>query len=234
MKYILSAFIMVMSISANCQQVFHDADAEVRKVGSFTSVEVSSAIELQLSQGSEDAVAVSAEGKENAGAIKTEVKNGVLKIWQEQTNWFGKNKRMRAYVSAKSLNGISANGASQVSVNGELNCSSLFIRMSGASDFKGDVKAVSLLIELSGASDINLTGRTTDLKVRASGASHFKGYDLMADNCSIDASGASDVKLTANKSISAEASGASDVYYKGAGKEGKIRSSGASSISKRG
>ena len=106
--------------------------------------------------------------------------------------------------------------------------------MSGASDFKGEVKADAVEIDLSGASDMNVRGSANNLKVEASGASNLKGYDFTADNCLISASGASNVKLTANKVINAEASGASNVYYKGSGQEGKIKSSGASSITKKG
>lgn len=234
MKYLLSAVCIASALSVNSQQVFHDPNAEVRNVGDFTSVEVSNAIELHLSQGSELAVAVSAP-KDDVDGIKTEVKNGVLKIWYDQKKWYRNNHgRMKAYVSAKTLNGIRASGASEVDVEGDINSSSLSIRMSGASDFKGEVKASSLDIELSGASDMYLKGTATDLKVEASGASNMKGYDFTADNCLISASGASNVKFTGNKVINAEASGASNVYYKGNGQEGKIRSSGASSVSKRG
>jgi hypothetical protein len=233
MKYILSAFCIAATLSATCQQVFHDANAQVRKLGSFSIIEVSSAIELQLSQGDEDAVAVSS-GKENADAIKTEVKNGRLKIWYDQKNWLRINSRARVYVSARSLAGIVADGASEVVINGELSSNVFSIKMSGASDLVGKIKTESLQIELSGASDANLKGSATNLKVDASGASHLKGYDLIADNCLVDASGASDIKLTVSKVINVEASGASNVYYKGTGQEGKIKSTGASSVSRKG
>ena len=220
-------------ISGNCQ-VFHDKDAQVRQVGNFSTIEVSSAIELQLSQGPEDAVAVSGEGKENTDAIKTEVKDGHLKIWYEQKNWLKNRGKTRVYVSAKALKGLGASGASEININGVLSSDVLTIKMSGASDFKGEVKAGSLQIQLSGASDANLLGSAANLKVEASGASHLKGYDFLADNCLIEASGASDVQLTANKVINVEASGASNVFYKGGGQEGKIKSSGASSVSRKG
>jgi hypothetical protein len=233
MKYILPVLLIAVTLTGSCQQVFHDKDAQVRKTGDFHSIEVSGAIELQLSPGNENAVAVSAS-KENINAIRTEVKNGVLKIWNEQKSWFGNNSHARVYVSAKSLDEIGVSGASEVKINGVLTCSSLAVRMSGASDMKGEIKASSLQIKLSGASDAKLSGSAEELKVEASGASHLKGYEFMAENGQVHASGASDVELTANKAISAEASGASSVHYKGTGKEGEIRSSGASSVSKRG
>ena len=83
MKYILSAALLAATVSAGAQQVFHDPDAQVRSVGSFHTIKVSSAIELQLSQGSEDAVAVSVRDKDRNGDVKTEVKDGHLRIWTE-------------------------------------------------------------------------------------------------------------------------------------------------------
>ena len=106
---------------AQSQAVFHDKDAELRQVGDFEGIEVSSAIDLQLSQGNENSVAVSAPGDANRAGIKTEVRKGILHIWYENKNWFkGSGRKIRAYVSAKSLRLVSASGACDVMVNGEL------------------------------------------------------------------------------------------------------------------
>jgi hypothetical protein len=77
-----------------------------------------------------------------------------------------------------------------------------------------------------------VSGTAVQLKVEASGASDFKGYDLVTDVCHASASGASDIKITVNKEISAHASGASDVRYKGNGVIRDLKSSGSSSVSK--
>jgi hypothetical protein len=198
MKYIvLSVFslLMISTVAAQQKTVFHDRDAEIRNVGDFHSIMVSSAIDLQLSQGTENVVAVSAPGDENRANIKTEVRNGVLRIWYEQKKWLrGSGRKTRAYVSVKSLKKLSASGACDITINGTFAGDELFVDLSGASDFRGNVKTGSLKLELSGASDVVLSGTTDDLSIGASGASHFKGYDLVAENCRINASGASDIK----------------------------------------
>jgi hypothetical protein len=237
MKNIFLSFLMVCAIVAvNGQNpVFHDKDAELRKVGDFEGVEISSAIDLQLSQGDENSVAVSAPGDANRAGIKTEVKKGILHIWYENKNWFrGSGRKIRAYVSAKSIRLLSASGACDVNVNGELKSDELVLKLSGASDFKGGVRASSLKIDLSGASDVVIRGTAGNLSINASGASHFKGFDLAADNCRVDASGATDIKITVNKVLNAEASGATNIDYMGAGMIGEIKTSGASNIRKRG
>jgi hypothetical protein len=50
--------------------------------------------------------------------------------------------------------------------------------------------------------------------------------------CDVRASGASDIRITVNKELTANVSGATDVKYKGDGVVKDIRSSGSSSISK--
>jgi hypothetical protein len=234
-KFILPFLLLAGTYTLNAQQtVFHDKDAELRTVEDFTSIDISSAIDLQLSQGNENSVAVSAPGNANNAAIKTVVKNGVLKIWYEQKNWFrGSGRKIRAYVSVKSLKKIGASGACDVTVNGDLKTDELFIDLSGASDFKGAVITNSLKIDLSGASDVVIRGSAVNMSIGASGASRFKGFDMEVQNCQIDASGASDIKITVNKVLNAEASGATNIDYRGTGMIGEIRTSGASNIRKK-
>jgi len=234
MKKLILSLLMISAVAVGHAQVFHDKDAELRQVGDFEGVEVSSAIELQISQGNENSVAVSAPGDANRAGIKTEVKRGILHIWYENKNWFkGNGRKIRAYVSAKNFRLVAASGACDVTVNGELKSEELAIKLSGASDFKGTVRTGNLKIDLSGASDVVIKGSTANLSIDASGASHLKGFDLAADNCRVDASGATDIKVTVNKVLNAEASGATNIDYMGTGMIGEIRSSGASNIRKR-
>ncbi len=86
-KVILSICMAFVLISASSQNVVHDANAEVRKISSFNKLQISGAMSVYLSQGNEQAVAVSSdEGKYN-DKIKTEVNNGTLKIYVESGSW---------------------------------------------------------------------------------------------------------------------------------------------------
>jgi len=238
MKRIISTVAVLLFVTASFaqNQVISDANAQKRSIGSFHAIKVSHAIDLFLSQGNEEAVAVSAKTDEYRDRIKTEVENGVLKIWYDEDGKFWKNtgnKHLKAYVSFKTLDKLTASGASDVVMNGTLKGDALSMNMSGASDFKGSIGVRSLDVDLSGASDATIDGKVEDLVVEASGASEFKGYDLETENCKAHASGASDIKITVNKELNAQASGASGVYYKGNGVIRDLKSSGASSISKK-
>jgi hypothetical protein len=215
--------------------VINDPHAEMRNEKGFHGVEVSSSIDLFLSQSDAEAVAVSASDTIYRARIQTKVENGILKIWYENQkwNWNSGNRKLKAYVSFKTLDKISASGASNIYVDGVISGSNLDLHLSGASDFKGAVKLTQLSIDQSGASDVSINGTVNDLTVEASGASDIKGFDLMTDNCKVKASGASDVKISVNKELNAHVSGASSVYYKGNAVIRELHSSGSSNVSKK-
>ena len=238
-KVLILIALAVPVLLAAQKQVINDKNAEVRKLnGSFHAIKVGYAFNIYLTQGDEEGVVVSAGNENLRGHIKTEVKDGVLTIgFDEPGKWWkwSNGKSLKAYISFKQLDKINASGATDVVVNGGIKANELEVHLSGASDFKGNITANELVVELSGASDMQLSGsKVTTLKVEANGASDFKGYDLVADNCSANASGASDIKVTVNNELNASASGASGIYYKGQGKILDLKSSGASSVSRKG
>lgn len=212
--------------------IISDANAEQRSVGDFSAINISGGIDLYLSQGDEDGIAVSASDARSIEHIKTAVFNGILKISFQGDGWKYKsgNRKMVAYVSFKSLTGIDASGASDIYINGSLKADKFKLKLSGASDFKGTVDINSIDISQSGASDATITGKITNLVIEASGASDFKGYDLETETCEAKASGASDIKISVSKELYAEATGASSINYKGNGVPKEVRSSGASNI----
>jgi hypothetical protein len=236
MKKISVLLLLLLPVAMMAQkQVIKDENAQPRTVSSFHAIRVSNAIDLFLSQSDEEALAVSAIKPEFRDRIKTVVEDGVLKIsYEDNGKWWKGNKKLRVYVSFKTLDKLTATGASDVVVDGTLKADKLALSMGGASDFKGTIEANSLDVNLSGASDAVVLGKVSQLTVDANGASDFKGYDLQADNCSVEASGASDIKVTVNKELNARASGASGVHYKGDGVIRDIKTSGASNVSRRG
>lgn len=226
----------IMTVQA--QKTINDPNAEVRNVSGFRAIKVSHGIDLYLSQSESEAVAVSASESKYRDRIKTSVENGVLKIWFDNDNnwklWNTNNKKLKAYVSFRTLEKLVASGASDVYVDGVIRSGSLDINLSGASDFKGEVDANTLTVDQSGASDATVKGRASSLKVEVSGASDFTGFDLQTENCQARATGASEVKITVTKELNARASGASSIQYKGSGVIRELHTSGASSINKKG
>lgn len=235
-KLLCIALLTATFSSVFAQKQINDANAEKRSVSGYHAIEIGDGIDLFLSQGDESVV-VSASEIKHRDKIKTEVRNGVLKIWYDRNNMLNidwDNRKMRAYVSFKDLDRLEGSGGSDIKVEGSIKVAKLDLDISGGSDFNGKVEMSTLNVDASGGSDVNIEGSVKDLTIDASGGSDFKGYQLSVDNCTLDASGGSDVYITINKELSAEASGGSDVFYKGNGTIRKMDSSGSSSIKKMG
>jgi Putative auto-transporter adhesin, head GIN domain len=219
-------------IQGHAQTTINDPNVVLRQTAAFNSIVVSSAIDLVVTQSNNVAVAVSASEQRYVENITTEVRNNTLYIGYKGSGSWGP-KYMRAYVSAPTLYKLGASGACNIKTDGTFSGTDMEISLSGSSDFKGAVKVTNLKLSASGSSDIVIAGSTVNMNVDVSGSSDMKGFEMSADYCDVSASGASDVSVTVNKELKVRASGASDVFYKGAGVIKEISASGSSDIKKR-
>ncbi len=230
-------FLGLLSTHAqNEKNLVVDANAEVRNVSGFTSIEVSGSIDLYISQGNEEAVAISATTDEIKGRIRTEVRSGILHIYLDAKglNWKRwTNHKMKAYVTYKSLERLEASGASNIKTTDPIKGNELHIELSGASDFTGEIMVTKFRLSASGASNIKISGTADNAAFDANGACSIHGYDLKTDICKVDASGASNIRITVNKELNAIASGGSTIFYRGTGLIRDISSSGGASIKRR-
>jgi Putative auto-transporter adhesin, head GIN domain len=223
---------LVMGAGISAQQV-NDPNAEVREAKNYHGISVSNAFDIYLSQSSNEAVAVSAATTKDRETITVEVKDGILYIGIEKgLKWTKGDRKLKAYISFKQIDKLNVSGACDVFISGTLKADKLSIHQSGASDLKGKLDVKELTVDISGASDIMVSGMAGKLDVEASGASDFKGFDLVTDYCDVRASGASGIRITVNKELSAHASGASDIKYKGDGLIRDLKTGGASSVSR--
>jgi hypothetical protein len=259
MRNLVLALCLLFAFNVNAQNtsLIHDDHAQLRKLGNFTSIKVSSAIDLYLTQAGNCQVAVSAANEEYRDKIVTVVEGGTLIIkMQDRDGWFNwkswGNTKAKAYVSVKELDALMASGATNVHLMNQLEMNKLKLKLAGASDLKGDMKVGNLSIEVSGASDykgqveaknmsieasgaskVELSGMVDDLSLEVSGASDAKLYNLIAKGAVVNASGASTANINVSQLIKAEASGASSINYKGQATVKEILNSGASKIKHR-
>ena len=228
------AFLLLILSSAVAQtskKMVVDGAAQDRKLSGFTSINVSNAFDVYISQGNQDAVGVSASDESATNNIKTYISGGVLYLSFNQKSWGSwKNNKLKAYITVKDLQKLTVSGACNVSFVDPIISDKLLVSISGASDIKGPVKVNSLKVGASGASNISLSGTATETDFNISGACSIKSLDLVTDNCAVVASGASSIRLTINKYLKANISGASDIRYKGTVGRFETRTSGASDI----
>jgi len=221
MKKLFLSLITFITVAAVAQDktVVVDGNATKRTLTeSFTGISVSDGIDLYLSQGGEESVAVSASDEKYMERFKTEVENGVLKIYFDNKGikWATNDKRkLKAWVSFKTLEKLHASGGADVKIEGEITADNLDIKFSSGSALNGKLKASSLTVEQNSGSGINISGSANKISVEVSSGAVFKGYDLAVDYCDAKASSGGGIRLTINKELSAKANSGGGVRYKG-------------------
>ena len=201
-----------------------------RKTDSFTGLTVSSGIDVYLKQGNNEAVSVEADENLHEYII-TEVRNGVLNVYSEYNIRDAEKKRV--YVTMKEVNSIKTTSAGDVYGESPINCNRLELSASSAGDIKLDVTAKDIDIDISSSGDISLTGETDKLRADLSSAGDLKAFELKAREADVSVSSAGDADVNVSERITARASSAGDVNYKGDPKYVDAHSSSAGGVHRR-
>ncbi|HAN37996.1 MAG TPA: hypothetical protein DCQ29_03760, partial [Chitinophagaceae bacterium] len=146
------AFLLALTATAMTpllaqENVVIDGNAQAREVGNFTGIEVHSGIVAYISQGTQNAVAVSAADNDAIARIITEVKNGVLIVRVDRGSWNGwnwSNKKLKAFITIANVNSIALSGGSIAKVSGTLQTADLKLSASGGSILNVKLKTTNL------------------------------------------------------------------------------------------
>jgi Putative auto-transporter adhesin, head GIN domain len=199
-------------------------------VSNFNRLDIGSAFNINVTKGP---FKVSVKGKEDdIKDVEAKVDNGELSIrYKDKKSWSMWNNHETVYltISMPSLRAVDFSGATTSKIAG-FTSKQLSIDLSGASKATFDISADVVDVECSGASDLILRGDADQLKVDLSGASELKASEFKVSEAVIEASGASDARVNVSNKIVANASGASDIKFKGTATNVKKSSSGASSV----
>jgi Putative auto-transporter adhesin, head GIN domain len=221
MKKLFLSLITLITLSAFAQEktVINDANAQKRNLsGSFTGISVSDGVDLYLTQGNEESVAVSASDEKFMERFKTEVEDGTLKIYYDNkgiNRSVNDRRKLKAYVSFKTLEKLHASGGAGVRMQGSLDAENLEMKFTSGSSFNGKIKAKDMMVEQNSGSSINISGSAEKFKVDVSSGAIFKGFDLAVDYCDAKASSGGGVRVTINKELNAKANSGGGVRYKG-------------------
>jgi hypothetical protein len=120
-------------------------------------------------------------------------------------------------------------GASQMELD-NLEAADAYFNLSGASEVTGILNIADGEFDLSGASSLELEGSADDIIIEASGASDVRLSDFTVVNAKVELSGASDAVINASDRLDVDLSGASELKYIGSPRLGNINISGGSSI----
>lgn len=237
----MKKLLFLLTVCLSCcgiwaQNVVNDPNAEVRQVQTFHSLKVSNGIQLFLSQAGEQKVVVSASEVPYRNRIRTEVRDGVLRIYYdaETAKWFDMSKKqLKAYVSCTALDGVDANSGAKVEVDGTLKSPNLALILSSGARFRGMLETGSLSIDGSSGAHADLSGSARELKAEASSGSRLSGYDLEAQKCDVSASSGAHIDISVGKEMAASAHSGGHISYAGGGVIREVHTGSGGSVSKR-
>ncbi len=217
--FILLSTVFSTTLLAQENTVINDADAKIRILNaSFSAISVSDGIELYLTQGQDESLAVSYSDEKYAERFKTIVEDNVLKIYYDSKgiNWSDNNrKRLKAYVSFKTLEKLMASGGADVKLPAAINVNNLDMKFTSGAYFKGNIKATKITVDQNSGSDMNISGSADKVTIDVSSGASFKGYEFAVDYCEAKASSGGGVRISVQKELSAKANSGGGIHYKG-------------------
>lgn len=148
--------------------------------------------------------------------IKTESVNERL-IIRSQKELFSK-RDIHVNVHYVNLDKIDAHSFAEIVFTNPYRGERLAMDLTGACDVKGEVFADAVDIDVSGAADLDLSGKVRKFKGKFTGAGNYRGFGLITDTCILDVSGAADAQVHVLNYLKVDASGATDVVYRGSPK----------------
>lgn len=238
MKKLFLSFVLVTftGFALLAQKTVNDPNAEKRTVGSFHGIEVGTGIELTLTQGAAEEVAVSAAKTEHRDRIVTKVENGILKIHYDSklgsVNKVKESKNLKAYVSFKTLDILNANTGADVNIVGSIKSATLDIKANTGALIDGEVEVTTLKVSQNTGSKINLSGRADNLAIDGDTGSKFKGEDMATSNCNVTVSTGAIVSVKAEKELQVKANTGGVVRYKGNASIKEIKTNTGGTVSK--
>ncbi len=139
--------------------------------------------------------------------IKVTVRNSTLRFSYSGV----KPKKLRFYVSVPNLEKLEVSGASNIKSADTVRVNTLHVDASGAADLRLGLKGETINIEAGGAADIHLSGKAQKLYISSDGAADIKAGKLIVDSAFVQASGASDVRISPIHYLHKKVTGAADV-----------------------
>lgn len=198
-----------------------------RQADRFTGIRVSSGIDVFLKQGDKETIEVEAD--ENLHEyILTEIRDGVLHVYTDVNIREAEMKRV--YVTMREIRSVKTTSAGDVIGETPVKSETLELSASSAGDIKLEVYAKEIEADISSSGDMTLTGEADILNADLSSAGDLNAYELKVREVDISASSAGDADVNVSERITARASSAGDINYKGDPKYIDAHSSSAGGV----
>ena len=195
--------------------------------GSFNSIEVSTGIDLFLTQSESPNISVQAD--ENIQElIIIEIKNETLKIYMDKSSHHVTSKKV--VVNFLTIEQIKATTGSEVFSTNTLKVPSLDLSTSSGSEMELSVETRRISSSSSSGSELTLKGSTEEFIGSSSSGSELNASKLITNYCEINASSGSDLSVNCQEELNAKASSGAHIKNHEAAIKNIIKSSSGGHI----
>lgn len=190
---------------------------EDRVAKDFNGVAAGGPINVVISLGNTESLKFEGDAEAIATLI-TEVRGNILIIRPKNswTSWAKKyeNKKITAYVTAKTLKSLTMSGSGGMVVNNKISHNDLTVTLSGSGYITANADVNDLTGTLSGSGNLKISGYANTANLTISGSGSFaKGFEVEKLDAVISGSGS--ITIEASKSIDAVISGSGSINYSG-------------------
>lgn len=138
---------------------------------------------------------------------------------------------VQSEVTANSLN-CTISGGGDLTLRGKEKASDATINISGGGDLAVELDLEKINCSVSGGGNATLKGSAVTLEIEINGGGDIEAAAFTATTASFQASGGSDIHISATKELTGQISGGGDVYYSGSPEIVNIDARGGSEIHK--
>ncbi|MBK6282299.1 MAG: DUF2807 domain-containing protein [Draconibacterium sp.] len=186
---------------------------EERAVSMFNKIKSSGDFDIQIINGDELEVLVTAE--ENIlPYIGTSVSNNTLQIDIQGMHNVRNRLPMRVLITVPQLVSVKQSGSGSITAD-YFSGDEMEFSLSGSGSISADVDADLVVASISGSGWIIITGDSNESELNISGSGNIDSSELTVDNCNAHISGSGNMQVNALKLITAKISGSGNVYYTG-------------------
>lgn len=233
LRFIKPAALLFVAFSANILQADAQSSRNVA-LTNFNGVSVSSGIDVYLTHSNSENIRISASADVIQNVLVEKSGSGLVIRYKDRNliNRLMKGENTKIYINYKNMEAINASGGSDVYTENTLKSPRLSVNASGGADVKLELAVKDLQLNISGGADAHLKGTATNMLVNSSGGSDVNAYGLTTEYAKVNSSGGSDANVFVTKGLEANASGGSDIHYKGNPAVNKTSSSKSGDVHK--
>lgn len=193
-------------------------------VSGFSTLKVSSGVQVFLTQGETESVRIEARGFTNDDII-AEVDGGELKLSIRLQGWLGKNRAdrttnryVKAYLTARQLTEITVTSGAQLTGEGTFNAEKLAIHSKLGAEITLAVAATDVELSAGAGANATVEGSAETVTANASGGATLRANDLKTNTVQADASSGANVRVYAENELFLRASTGGSISHSGPGR----------------